>query len=117
MRTGGTSRVAHQRNLLSPAYLLVLLHFDVAQMRIIGVNSTAVLNEHCVAVTPKLLSTPRKNDAAVRAGYNGSSYRGCDVQSFVKTTPPVTEWGGENATRHGKFKLRNNRISFSQDGG
>ena len=117
MRTGGTSRVAHQRNLLSPAYLLVLLHLDVAQMRIIGVDSAAVVNKDGVAVTPKLLSAPRKNDAAVRAGYNGSSHRSCDVQSFVKTTPSVTEWGGENATRYRKFKLRYNRISLSQYGG
>ncbi len=112
---GGTPGITYRRDLLTPAHLLISCHCNIIEMRVIRVHAFAVINKHSVTVTTKSLSAAGENHSAVRTGQHGSIYAGGNVQTPVESTPSMAERRGEDASRHGKLKIRHCRVSLASN--
>jgi hypothetical protein len=84
-------------------------------MGVVRIDTTTVVDQHGPAVTPESLSAAGKNHATACAREHATADRRCDVQSFMKTAPSISERGSEDSSGHRKPESGDMRVLLAPD--
>lgn len=89
--TRGPACAAHQPYYVPCSYFLAVLDKYPTQMRIMGVDVSAVGKEHRLTVAPVAFSGAAERHSSVRAGSNRLAFACCYIDPAVKYAVSIPE--------------------------